>query len=195
MLVPNITGVTLTEPTKTERTRARLETCALELFLHRGYDATSVADIAAAAGVSEMTFFRHFPTKESVVLDDPYDPFIASAIAAQPHGLPAIARVANGIREAWRSLPEPEGERTRDRIRVVATNPSLRAGTWRNNEATERIIAEQLAADGTPALEARVAASACLAAIMAALFDWANAEDGTLGSRIEAALDTVAGAR
>lgn len=194
MLATNISRVTIAS-TKTERTRARLEECAIELFLKKGYDATSVAEIAAAAGVSEMTFFRYFPTKESVVLDDPYDPYIASAIGAQPRELPAIVRVAHGIRDAWRQLPEPEGDRTRDRIRLLSANPALRAGSWRNNEATELIIAERLIADGTHPLEARVAASACLAAIMAALIEWATSETGTLGSSIELALETVAGQR
>ena len=58
-----------------------LQRSALELFLRDGYDATTVAAIAGAAGVSQMTFFRHFPTKESVVLDDPYDPVIAERVA------------------------------------------------------------------------------------------------------------------
>lgn len=167
----------------------------MRLISERGYDETTVEQIASEAGVTAMTFFRHFPTKESVVLDDPYDPYIASTIAAQPRELPAILRVVGGIRAAWRGLPEPEGDRTRDRIRIISLNPSLRAATWRNNEATETIIADQLSADGTDPLEARVAASACLAAITAALLDWATSEAGTLGGRVEIALQTVAGER
>ena len=70
--------------TKAERTRALLQRHALELFVRHGYDATTVADVAAVAGVSSMTFFRHFPTKESVLLEDPYDPVIGRAVAEQP---------------------------------------------------------------------------------------------------------------
>ena len=51
---------------KAERTRERLLAVALDLFAARGYHATTAAQIAAAAGVSEMTFFRHFPAKEDV---------------------------------------------------------------------------------------------------------------------------------
>jgi AcrR family transcriptional regulator len=50
-----------------ERTKAALEQAALRLFSERGYDATCVADIADAAGVTERTFFRHFATKDAVL--------------------------------------------------------------------------------------------------------------------------------
>ncbi|MGW7102140.1 TetR/AcrR family transcriptional regulator [Streptomyces sp. NPDC054838] len=51
------------------RTRHQLAATALELFLERGFDAVSVADVAAAAEVSKPTLFRYFPTKEDLVLD------------------------------------------------------------------------------------------------------------------------------
>ncbi|MEV8531315.1 TetR family transcriptional regulator [Streptomyces sp. NPDC051211] len=55
--------------TKKLRTRRHLAATALELFLERGFDAVSVADVAAAAEVSKPTLFRYFPTKEDLVLD------------------------------------------------------------------------------------------------------------------------------
>ena len=61
----------------------------------------TVDQIAKAVGVSHMTFFRNFPTKESVVFDDPYDPVIAETVAAQPGDLPVLERVRRGILEAW----------------------------------------------------------------------------------------------
>lgn len=51
------------------RTRRLLAATALELFLERGFDAVSVADVAAAAEVSKPTLFRYFPSKEDLVLD------------------------------------------------------------------------------------------------------------------------------
>jgi len=53
-----------------ERTRRQLIASARELFAERGYDATSTADIAAAAGVTERTLFRYFPSKIALVLDE-----------------------------------------------------------------------------------------------------------------------------
>ena len=178
---------------KRERTRAQLLACALELFDRQGFEQTTVAQIAAAAGVTEMTLYRHFPAKELLVLDDPYDPVIAAAVAEQPRSLAPIIRVVNGLRAAWAKLPEPAGEVIRRRVRIVAGSPALRAAAIRNNAGTERLIAEQLVADGVPALPARVAAVAALAAITAALFEWSEQPDGRLGEAIMTALDTVEG--
>src|SRR5674476_410190 len=92
---------------RAERTRARLQACALELFTAQGYDATTVEQIATAAGVSHMTFFRHFPTKESVLVEDPHDPLIAEAVRAQPTDLPPLERVRRGLLGAWSAVPPP----------------------------------------------------------------------------------------
>jgi AcrR family transcriptional regulator len=59
---------------KSERTRARLQQVAVDMFAERGFDGVTVAEIAEAAGVTQMTFFRYFLTKEQVLLDDPYIP-------------------------------------------------------------------------------------------------------------------------
>ena len=69
---------------------------------------------------------------------------------------------------------------------------------WRNNAQTERVIIDRLVADGVDPLAATVAASACLAGLLAALLDWASfvgaaGAGGTLGDRIERALAIVAG--
>ena len=82
---------------RTERTRARLLAAALDLFARQGYDRTTVAEIAAAAGVTEMTFYRHFGSKDQLLLDDPYDPLIASAIGHQPADRLAHVAEPNGV--------------------------------------------------------------------------------------------------
>jgi len=53
-----------------ERTREELRACALARFARQGFDKTSVAEIAADAGVTERTFYRHFTTKEAVLFED-----------------------------------------------------------------------------------------------------------------------------
>src|SRR5262245_27083557 len=84
---------------KKAQTRRALQREALRLFLAQGYAATTVGEIAAAAGVSHMTFFRHFPRKEDVVLADDYDPLIAELIAARPADEPALDAVRRALAE------------------------------------------------------------------------------------------------
>ena len=119
------------------RTRAALLARALELFEAQGYEQTSAAEIAAAAGVREMTFFRHFPSKDRVLLDDPYDAELVAAVAARPAGEAPLARTVNGLRSAWAAVPEPAVEVVRRRARIVASTPALRAAVARNNLRTE----------------------------------------------------------
>ena len=179
---------------KRERTRARLQACALDLFERQGFDATTVAQIAAAAEVTPMTLFRHFPTKEHLLLDDPYDPLIAAAVTAQPRSLPPLVRIARGIRVAWAQVPEPDSEIVRRRVRISALTPSLRAGVARNGAQTEQLIAAALEADGATTLVARAAAAAAMGAITAALFEWAVQPELTLAEAVFAAVDLLEGA-
>ncbi|TDC53316.1 TetR family transcriptional regulator [Jiangella ureilytica] len=164
---------------------------ALELFERQGFERTTVAQVAAAAGVTEMTVFRHFSSKEQLLFDDPYDPVIAAAVGDQPRAWSPLARAVGGLRQAWAQLPEPEGDTVRRRVRIVAENDSLRAAAWRNNAETERLIVERLVHDGTDPLRARAAAGAVLAALMAALFEWARHDDHTLSEAVTVALDTL----
>lgn len=174
---------------RARRTRQRLQETALRLFIERGFDNVTVEEVAREAGVSHMTFFRHFPTKESVVLDDPYDPLIETAVARQATGLSALERVRRGLLEAWSQVEEPDDDTTRLRVRLAAGHSGLRARAWENNHRTERFIVEALTATGVAEFEARVAAGAVLGAVTAALFEWAEDDSGhALGESIRAAM-------
>lgn len=178
---------------RSEATHDRLRSIALALFVGQGFEATTVNEIAAAAGVSPMTFFRHFPTKDAVVLDDPYDDAIAAAVLAQSRRLPALERVRLGIASAWDALPEPTELETRSRVRLIAEHRGLLARSWENNRRTGDLIAEALIVDGVDALEARVAAAACLAALMEALLLWGVSHTGReLGPLVGDALSHLA---
>ncbi len=178
---------------RTARTTALLRATALKLFRERGFDAVTVDEIARGAGVSHMTFFRHFGTKEAVLMDDPYDPYIAEAVAAQPAALRPLERVRRGLLAAWEAAPEATPEETRARVHIIASHPSLRARAWQNTQQTQEVIVDALVVQGAPREEAVAAAGACLGAVMAALLEWGSAPaDSSLGQRIVAALDVLA---
>ena len=194
MLCANISIMTATAPPgKRARTRARLQLCALELFERKGFEQTTVTQVAEAAGVTPMTFFRHFNTKAQALLDDPYDPLIAAAIAGQPRTWGPRARVVAGLRHAWRALPEPTSDVERRRVRVVAATPSLWGEMHANNRRTDRMMVDQLVADGADRLAARASAAAVLAAITAALLEWSQSDDGNIGAAVEGALAALEG--
>ena len=92
---------------KKARTRASLREHALRLFREQGYQATTVEQIAAAAEVSPSTFFRYFPTKEDVVIQDDMDTRLFAAFERQPpelgHGRRAARRRC--ARRPRRSVP------------------------------------------------------------------------------------------
>jgi AcrR family transcriptional regulator len=167
-----------------------MQRIALDLFERHGYAAVTVDQIAAAAGVSHMTFFRHFTSKERVLLDDPFDPVLAAAVSAQPRRLPVIERVARGVVAATDALDEYGDESVRRRLRVSAAEPALQAGMQANNTATIEAIAAT-GADDSDRRDLRVAAAACIGAATVALLEWADQPGATLGGAIRSAMALV----
>ncbi|PVZ14514.1 TetR family transcriptional regulator [Actinomycetospora cinnamomea] len=165
---------------KKAATRRAIQDHALRLFLDRGYDRTTVADIAEAAGVSPMTFFRYFPTKEDVVEYDEYDPVLAELVVARPAEEHALAAVGAAVAAALATLGEGELATVLVRTRLVLRTPALRARRSAGEGATRDLLAGALARregreDATHAH--RVAAAAAVAALTTALEIWVD-EDG-----------------
>jgi AcrR family transcriptional regulator len=158
---------------KKARTRHRLQEHALRLFVERGYEATTVEQIAAAAGVSHMTFFRYFPTKEDVVLSDSYDPLLVAAIRARPRSEHPVTRIRTAVREGLATIYAADRAALLVRTRLSLRTPALRARLWDNQFATRELLAEALD-EGPPTLRTRVLAAACLAALTTALESWVD---------------------
>ena len=130
---------------KKARTREAIQEHALALFAQRGYGATTVDAIAAAAEVSPSTFFRYFPTKEDVVLHDRYDPLLLGAFHAQPPELDVIAALRATMREVLGSLPPAEVERERQRATLIVSVPELRARSLDQLASTMAAFATEIA--------------------------------------------------
>ena len=159
---------------KKARTRLRLQEQALRLFGEHGYEATTVEQIAAAAGVSHMTFFRYFPTKEDVVLGDDYDPMLAEAIRARPRTEHPITRIHVAVRQGLVAIYAADREALLSRVQLILRTPALRARLWENQFATRKLFEQALGGRG---LRMRVLAAVSLAALTTALEQWA-ASDG-----------------
>ena len=106
--------------------RRRLQQATLELFQERGYDATTTAEIAARAGVTERTFFRHFPDKREALFDgeEAFRDALTNAVAGATEGLAPMDVLLCAFR-----LVEPMLERNRPfaelRRQIIAHTPAL----------------------------------------------------------------------
>lgn len=112
------------------RTRRAIQDHALRLFGERGYDETTVEQIAAAAEISPSTFFRYFPTKEDVVVTDEYDPIMAEVMRGQPDGMPPIEALRATLREMLPLMYETDLDVVNARLRLTSQVPALRARTF-----------------------------------------------------------------
>ena len=131
---------------KKARTRASLREHALRLFREQGYQATTVEQIAAAAEVSPSTFFRYFPTKEDLVLQDDLDARIAEAFARQPEELSPVAALRGAMREAWASFTPEEWAQVRQGGELSMHVPEIRARAMNEFARAINALAEVLAA-------------------------------------------------
>jgi AcrR family transcriptional regulator len=159
---------------KKTATRDRIRASALRLFGEQGYDATTVEQIAAAAGVSHMTFFRYFPAKEDVVLSDNYDPLIAGYIAQTPVGWPAARRVRAVLVEGLRQVYATDRDTLLAQNKLIVSTPALLDRLWTDQLATQRLIVEALGAADD--FETRVMVAACLAAASTAILAWVEGD-------------------
>jgi len=112
---------------KKAKTRASIREHALRLFREQGYAATRVEQIAEAAEVSPATFYRYFPTKEDVVLQDDLDVLTLDALEAQPPGLSPLAAVRAAVADARTGFTEEERERFQQTTELTMAVPEIRA--------------------------------------------------------------------
>jgi AcrR family transcriptional regulator len=108
--------------------RGRLERAALELYGERGFEQTTVAEIAGRAGLTERTFFRHFPDKREVLFAGStiMRDRIVSAVVGAPGAVTPIEAVAAGLDAVAGVFALERREHSRRRQAVIAANAELR---------------------------------------------------------------------
>lgn len=190
------------EPATRRRGRPRqtsardLEVAALRLFAERGFDETTVDDIAAAAGVSRRTFFRYFDSKVAVLWQDFDSEVVAlrdalDEPAADSTVMDAVRRAVVGVnRYRVEDIPE-----LRRRMHLVASVPAIHASSAVHYDAWERAIAEFVArrvGQAPDALYPLAVGMATLAACRAAYDVWLRQDDDDLTVFLERALAALA---
>lgn len=162
---------------KKQRTHRAIEAAALDLFEQRGFEGTTIDDIAAAAEIAPRTFFHYFPSKEDVVLAD-YSTRLDRIVAAlnrAPGGEPPWL----GLQAAFLSVAadyETERDRLLRRFRIISENPSVAARSLQLQAAWEDAVASAVAGwlgvEVRQTLEPHLLAGAALAAMRASLARW-----------------------
>jgi AcrR family transcriptional regulator len=180
---------------KKDRTRRTLQAEAVRLFAEKGFQATTIEEIAAAAEVAPRTFFRYFPTKEDVVFWSEHQPMLAGHVAARPAHEPAAQALRHGLTDGLATFYEQDRERLLARSKLACRTQALQP-RWRQQQADLAVGMAQILADrlGVHAddLEVRAIAAAIAAALFVAIEDWqAHDGQGDLRGLIDRALGAV----
>lgn len=143
------------------------------LFLERGYQATSIEEISAAAGVSRRTFFRYFPTKDAAFFaaeDARYDAFVAALDEAR-----ATPNVWHAVSDAMHRRVASYAADRRGTVAwytVLGAVPALHAQHMAHELRWEASIRDAFLTEGLEAFEASLCAGATVGVIRAVLADW-----------------------
>jgi AcrR family transcriptional regulator len=117
---------------KKARTRWAIQEHALRLFADRGYAATTIDQIAAAADISPSTFFRYFPTKEDVVVQDEYDAVLVEAFRQAATSADPVRTLREVMSGVFAEVPEAEWVKSAERSALVLREPALRTRSIEN---------------------------------------------------------------
>jgi len=153
------------------KTRHVIRREAFRLFDANGYAATTIEQIADAADVSPSTFFRYFPSKESLLLADDLDPLVLAAFKAQPPDLSPSQAIRRAYETTMAGLSPDQLEFESTRQRLIFSIPELKAAMYDEYYRTVSVMAEALGDRiGRPAgdFEVRVFVGAMVGAMMAA---------------------------
>lgn len=185
---------------KKAMTRTALEDAALELFTRKGFDHTTVDEIADACNVSRRTFFRYFASKEDIFSGDKdvHESEMFDLIAARPADEPALASLRATLIALAADL-EADRPRMVAKVRIINETPSLRSAGLEHEQGTIDLVVDALArrseaeVDDEARFRLRLVTQAAIGALRAAIDRWvANGAEEDLGEVAVEALDALA---
>ena len=153
--------------------KGRLAEAARTLFVEQGFDRTTVADIAARAGLTERTFFRHFADKREVLFaGDMLSVRMSDVVASAPSDLAPLEVVTLAVEDACDAITS-NPDWSRDRARIVAEHADLRERELGKMAVLASALADGLRARDVPESTAVVAAELGALAFRLAYERWA----------------------
>ena len=159
--------------------RGRLQEAALTLYSERGFDHTTAAQIAARAGLTERTFYRHFADKREVLFGGSalLEERIVAGVAGAPPGDGPLDAVAGGLAAAAAMLGEFRRDLSFRRHAVIAANPELRERELAKLADYAAAVAAALHRRGVGEPQASLAADAGMTVFRVAMERWSSGSD------------------
>ncbi len=170
--------------------RGRLEQAAMELYIERGFEPTTVAEIARRAGLTERTFFRHFTDKREVLFAGAasLQDFLVTALASAPDSAPPLDAVTAAL-EAAGAFFEERRDYARQRQAVIAANAELQERELIKLASLASAMAGVLRQRGVADAAASLTAEAGIAVFRIAFERWTKeSSEGDLAQYIRESL-------
>jgi TetR/AcrR family transcriptional regulator, regulator of mycofactocin system len=191
-----VTQTTLPAGLPAERTRARVERAALDLFTSRGFENVTSDEVADSAGISRRTFFRYYATKADAVWGDfaGHVARLQALLAAGDAGHPVLASVCAAYVEV-NDYPDAELPLLRERMRLILGEPALLAHSQLRFAEVDRVVAQHVAVrtgTSSTALVPRLVAASTRAAATTAFEAWLADERSSLTRHLHLAFNEMA---
>ena len=181
---------------KKQKTRWAIQEHALRLIAEQGYDATTVDQIAAAAEISPSTFFRYFPSKEDLIIEDQYDAMMLEGLSTMDPSVPPMEAARRVITGALSAMSEHDLEKILERSKLIMSVPALRSRSMENVTKTIDMLAGVVARRvglSPDSVEIRAFAGAVIGALTSVIFTWVESGgQGRLDEIVDRALSLVA---
>ena len=164
----------------------------MTLFIERGYDEVTVADIAERAGLTKRSFFNHFADKREAVFAS-VDALQESVLAALAEADPALGPLDAAVWAFARAAAPVEDypDLARARQALIDSCPELQERDFMKKASMASAVAAALECRGVPGRSATFAAQAAISVFTTALDDWVHEPERGLAPSIQSALDDL----
>lgn len=159
----------------------RLEQAALKLFLEQGFAETTVPQIAARAGLTTRTFFRHFADKREVLFagDESVPTFVKQQMAQAPSAVRPVPLILSQLSPFAETVFGHRRDILRQRQRIISTDQGLRERELQKMATLRASIVDGFVQRGTDELTASLVADLAMVVLSTALAQWLNSDEST----------------